>query len=100
RGLGPGPGRVLRFRTPDDGSTTLDGVVRGEVTFRTHNLADFVLLPTNGTPVFVLANVVDDIEMGITHVVRGDEHLPNTPKQHLLWEELGHAQPSWAAGAR
>ena len=45
---------------------------------------------------FVLANVVDDIEMGITHVVRGDEHLPNTPKQQLLWEALGHEPPVWA----
>ena len=45
---------------------------------------------------FLLANVVDDIEMGITHVVRGDEHLPNTPKQQLLWEALGAAPPVWA----
>jgi glutamyl-tRNA synthetase len=96
RGLGPGPGRVLRFRTPDDGSTTIDDVIRGEVTFANDNLEDFVLLRGNGTPVFVLANVVDDIEMGITHVVRGDEHLPNTPKQQLLWEALGHRPPVWA----
>jgi glutamyl-tRNA synthetase len=55
-----------------------------------------VLLRGNGTPIFVLANVVDDIEMGITHVVRAEEHLPNTPKQQMLWEALGHEPPTWA----
>ena len=55
-----------------------------------------MLLRGNGRPIFVLANVVDDIEMGITHVVRGDEHLPNTPKQQLLWQALGHEPPAWA----
>ena len=55
-----------------------------------------MLLRGNGTPVFLLANVVDDIEMGITHVVRAEEHLPNTPKQQLLWEALGHEPPVWA----
>ena len=60
-------------------------VIRGDVTFEHDALEDFVLLRGNGTPLFVLANVVDDIEMGITHVVRGEEHLPNTPKQQLLW---------------
>ena len=50
----------------------------------------------NGTPVFILANVVDDIEMGITHVVRAEEHLPNTPKQQMIWQALGHEPPVWA----
>ena len=62
----------------------------------TRRIEDFVLLRGNGRPLFVLANVVDDIDMGITHVVRGDEHLPNTPKQQLLWEALGHEPPVWA----
>jgi glutamyl-tRNA synthetase len=96
RGLGPGPGRVLRFRMPDEGSTVVRDEIRGHVTFGNDSIEDFVLLRGNGTPVFVLANVVDDIEMGITHVVRGDEHLPNTPKQQLLWEALGHRPPVWA----
>jgi glutamyl-tRNA synthetase len=95
RGLGPGPGRALRFRVPD-GVTVIDDVIRGEVTFEHEHLEDFVLLRSNGSPVFVLANVVDDIEMGITHVVRGDEHLPNTPKQQLLWTALGQQPPVWA----
>ena len=95
RGLGPGPGRVLRFRVPE-GSTVVHDVVRGDVTFEHDAIEDFVLLRGNGRPIFVLANVVDDIEMGITHVVRGDEHLPNTPKQQLLWQALGHEPPVWA----
>ena len=95
RGLGPGPGRVLRFRVPD-GETVVDDVIRGAVTFENENLEDFVLLRANGTPLFVLANVVDDIEMAISHVVRAEEHLPNTPKQQLLWTALGVAPPVWA----
>ena len=95
RGLGPGPGRVLRFRVPE-GTTVVRDVVRGDVSFDNDSIEDFVLLRGNGRPVFVLANVVDDIEMGITHVVRGDEHLPNTPKQQLMWSALGHEPPVWA----
>jgi glutamyl-tRNA synthetase len=95
RQLGPGPGRALRFRVPD-GSTVVRDVIRGDVVFENEHLEDFVLLRGNGSPVFVLANVVDDIEMAITHVVRGEEHLPNTPKQQLLWEALGIQPPVWA----
>ncbi len=95
RGLGPGPGRALRFRVPE-GVTVVDDAVRGKVEFANETIEDFVLLRSNGTPVFLIANVVDDIEMGITHVVRAEEHLPNTPKQQLLWEALGHAPPAWA----
>ncbi len=74
----------------------IDDVIRGAVTFENEHIEDFVLLRSNGSPVFVLANVVDDIEMGITHVVRGEEHLPNTPKQQLLWSALGSRPPVWA----
>jgi glutamyl-tRNA synthetase len=95
RGLGPGPGRALRFRVPE-GTTVVPDVVRGDVSFDNASVEDFVLLRGNGRPVFVLANVVDDIDMEITHVVRGDEHLPNTPKQQLLWSALGHDPPVWA----
>ena len=96
RGLGPGPGRALRFRTPDEGATVVRDAVRGEVSFANETIEDFVLLRGNGTPIFLLANVVDDLEMGITHVLRAEEHLPNTPKQQLLWEALGHDAPAWA----
>ncbi len=95
RGLGPGPGRVLRFRVPE-GTTVVHDLVRGDVSFDNATIEDFVLVRGNGAPVFLLANVVDDIEMGITHVVRAEEHLPNTPKQQMLWEALGHEPPVWA----
>ncbi len=95
RGLEPAPGRVLRFRVPS-GSTVVDDLVRGEVTFDNATIEDFVLLRGNGAPMFLLANVVDDIEMAISHVVRAEEHLPNTPKQQMLWAALGHVPPAWA----
>ena len=95
RGLEPGPGRVLRFRVPE-GTTVVEDLVRGSVEFANDTIEDFVLLRGNGTPMFLLANVVDDIEMRISHVVRAEEHLPNTPKQQMLWRALGHEPPVWA----
>jgi glutamyl-tRNA synthetase len=96
RGLGPGAGRALRFRTPDEGVTTVVDLVRGEPTFENRLIEDFVIARADGSAVFLLANVVDDVTMGITHVIRAEEHLPNTPKQQLLWEPLGHRPPVWA----
>ena len=96
RGLGPGEGRALRFRTPDDGQTVVHDLVRGEPTFENAKLEDFVVARGDGSAVFLLANVVDDMTMGITHVIRAEEHLPNTPKQQLLWEALGVKPPVWA----
>ena len=95
RGLGPGEGRVLRFRVPE-GATIVQDQVRGSVEFDNSTIEDFVLLRGNGSPVFLLANVVDDITQGITHVVRAEEHLPNAPKQQMIWRALGHEPPSWA----
>ena len=95
RGLEAGPGRVLRFRVPD-GETVVHDLVRGEVRFDNATIEDFVLLRGNGSPMFLLANVVDDQIMRITHVVRAEEHLPNTPKQQMLWEALGASAPTWA----
>jgi glutamyl-tRNA synthetase len=96
RGLGPGPGRALRFRTPDEGATIIDDLVRGKTVFENSSIEDFVLARADGSVLFLLANVVDDMEQGITHVIRGEEHLPNTPKQQLLWETLGRRPPAWA----
>ncbi len=93
-GLEEGPGRVLRFRVPEGETMVIDSV-RGEVVFDNSVIEDFVLVRGNGTPVFNLANVVDDRLMGITHVVRAEEHLSNTPKQQMLWEALGHVPPAW-----
>lgn len=95
RGLGPAPGNVVRFRVPG-GATVVRDQVRGKVEFDNATIEDFVLIRGNGTPVFILANVVDDLTMGITHVVRAEEHLPNTPKQQMIWEALGHEPPVWA----
>ncbi|WP_089298787.1 glutamate--tRNA ligase [Actinoplanes regularis] len=96
RGLTAEPGRAVRFRTPDEGQTVVRDLVRGEPTFANSTIEDFVVARGDGSPVFLLANVVDDMVMGITHVIRAEEHLPNTPKQQLLWQALGHEPPVWA----
>jgi glutamyl-tRNA synthetase len=95
RGLGPGEGRALRFRAPDEGKTVIDDLVRGETIFENSAIEDFVLARADGSILFLLANVVDDMEQRITHVLRSEEHLSNTPKQQLLWEALGHQPPAW-----
>jgi glutamyl-tRNA synthetase len=97
RALGPGEGRALRFRTPDTGTTVVHDVVRGDPSFENATLEDFVLVRSNGAAIFLLANVVDDGDMRITHVIRGDDHLPNTPKYLLLWDALGYGEhPTFA----
>jgi len=95
RGLEAGPGRALRFRVPQ-GITVVDDRVRGRVEFDNDLTEDFVLLRGNGSPMFLLANVIDDLQMGITLVVRAEEHLPNTPKQQMIWDALGESHPDWA----
>ena len=89
RGLGPGPGRALRFRAPDEGTTSFTDLIRGEVDIDNRTIEDFVLLRSSGTPTFLLANIVDDADMQITHVLRGEEHLNGTPKYLLLSDALG-----------
>jgi glutamyl-tRNA synthetase len=96
RGLEPGQKRALRFRTPDQGETKVIDLIRGTPTFENRLLEDFVIARGDGSPVFLLANVVDDIAMRITHVIRAEEHLPNTPKQQLLWQALDQPPPVWA----
>ncbi len=96
RGLAPADGRALRFRVPRPGRTVVVDLIRGTPTFDHDAIEDFVILRSNGTPMFLLANVVDDMTMAITLVVRGEEHLPNTPKQQLLWSALGAEAPVWA----
>jgi glutamyl-tRNA synthetase len=90
-GLPRGDGNALRFRTPDEGSTTVDDLIRGEVEFPNRATEDFICVKGNGKPLFALANVVDDRTMAITHVFRAEEHLPNTPKQIMLWHALNEA---------
>jgi glutamyl-tRNA synthetase len=95
RRLGPGEGRALRFRAPDDGATIVADLVRGKTVFENSSIEDFVLARSDGSVLFLLANVVDDMDQRITHVLRSEEHLSNTPKQQLLWEALGHEPPAW-----
>ncbi|WP_370109431.1 glutamate--tRNA ligase [Streptacidiphilus sp. MAP12-33] len=96
RGLAYAEGRALRFRTPDEGETTVKDVVRGDTVFPNKAIEDFVIARGDGSAVFLLANVVDDLDEKITEVIRGEEHLSNTPKQQLLWEALGATPPVWA----
>ena len=93
RDLGPAPGRALRFRVADDGVLRRVDLIRGTADIQLSTIEDFVVVRGNGTPVFILANVVDDIDMRISHVIRGEEHLPNTPKALLLWDALGGGEP-------
>jgi glutamyl-tRNA synthetase len=93
RDLGPGPGRVLRFRTPDEGHTVVDDVIRGRVEFANEELEDFVIQRSDGSPVFLVANAVDDADMRISHVIRGEDLLNTTPKVLLLRDALGLDAP-------
>jgi glutamyl-tRNA synthetase len=91
RGLERGPGTALRFRAPDEGETVVHDLVRGDVTFPHAAMEDFVAVKSSGQPLFVLANVIDDRDMQITHVIRGEDLLPTTPKGLLLWKALDQA---------
>jgi glutamyl-tRNA synthetase len=86
---------TVRFRVPD-GATAWDDVVHGETRFDNASLEDFIILRTDGTPIYNMAVVSDDIDMRITHVIRGDDHLANTPKQILLYQALGAPVPRFA----
>lgn len=93
RGLTSG---AVRFRTPDEGVTVVDDLVRGRVEFPNDAQEDFVIARTDGSPLYVLANAVDDITQAVTHVARGEEHLPNAVRQEMLWPALGANPPVWA----
>ncbi len=87
---------VVRFRTPQEGVTEFEDVVRGKVSFENSLLDDFVILKSRGSPTYNFAVTVDDHEMEITHVIRGDDHISNTPRQILLYEALGWEKPIFA----
>ncbi|HEX8207421.1 MAG TPA: glutamate--tRNA ligase, partial [Solirubrobacteraceae bacterium] len=89
RGLGPSDLHVVRFRVPDEGSTTVVDVIRDSATFENATIDDFVIVRRGGAPMFVLANVVDDDFQRVTHVIRGEEHLSTTPKYLLIRHALG-----------
>jgi glutamyl-tRNA synthetase len=96
-GLPRGAGRALRFRTPDEGEVEVVDLVRGEVAFPLTSLEDFICVRGDGNPLFVLANAVDDRSMRISHVIRGEDLLPTTPKQIMLWAALNEATGSATA---
>lgn len=87
---------TIRFRVPRPGVTEFDDMVRGEVAFEHDHVDDFVILRSDGTPTYHLASTVDDIDYGITHVIRGEDLLASTPKHILLAEAIGHAPPEYA----
>ena len=93
RDVADGPGVVARFRCPDDGTTVVDDIVRGQVSFPNESLEDFVVRRGDGSPTFHLANAVDDHDMGITHVIRGEDLLNTTPRVQLIWQALGYGPP-------
>ncbi len=91
-GLPRGEGRALRFRTPDEGVVEVHDLVRGDVEFPQRALEDFICVKGNGKALFVLANAVDDRTMVISHVIRGEDQLPTTPRQIMLWGALNAAE--------
>jgi glutamyl-tRNA synthetase len=90
-----GAPRAIRFRVPE-GTTAFDDLVHGPIEFDGANIEDFVILRSDGHPTYQLSVVSDDVEMKITHVVRGDDHISNTPKQILLYRALGAEVPTFA----
>ncbi len=90
------PGAVVRFKAPLSGQTVIDDTVKGRIVFANEELDDFVIQRSDGTPTYNLAVVVDDLTMAITTIIRGDDHVMNTPKQILLYEALEAALPVFA----
>src|SRR3954465_14758159 len=87
---------AVRLRVPDEGSTTVHDVIRGEIVFEHQAIDDFVIARSGGSPLYNLAVAVDDRDMGITHVIRGADHISNTPRQLMILEALGSEPPVFA----
>jgi glutamyl-tRNA synthetase len=87
---------VIRFKAPQGGTTMVEDLVKGTVTFNNEELDDLIILRSDGTPTYNFVVVVDDVLMGITHVIRGDDHLNNTPRQIHLYEALEYPIPAFA----
>ncbi|MEO1206221.1 MAG: glutamate--tRNA ligase [Pseudomonadota bacterium] len=91
-----GQSHVVRLKAPKDGVTVVNDIVQGEVTFPNKDLDDLIILRSDGSPTYNLAVVVDDHDMGITHVVRGVDHLTNAARQTQIFQLLGWDVPRWA----
>lgn len=87
---------VIRIKAPLDGETTLHDEVQGDVTVKNEQLDDFIILRSDGTPTYMLSVVVDDHDMGVTHVIRGDDHLNNTFRQNIIYDGMGWTKPTYA----
>lgn len=87
---------VVRFKNPQDGTVTVDDAVRGRVNFQNSELDDLIIARSDGSPTYNLTVVVDDLDMGITHVIRGDDHLNNTPRQINILRALEATPPTYA----
>lgn len=87
---------VVRFRAPQDGATTFNDRIKGPITFQHQELDDLIVQRTDGTPTYNFVVVIDDAEMGINLVIRGDDHINNTPRQILLYQALGYPVPEFA----
>jgi glutamyl-tRNA synthetase len=93
RGLARSDRTALRFKTPETGSTVVHDIIRGDVEFPHDAMEDFVCVKSSGQPLFVLANAVDDRDTAISHVIRGEDLLPTTPKGLLIWQALDATDP-------
>lgn len=87
---------VVRLRIPDQGDTLVEDIIRGVVTFANEILDDYIIVKSNGLPTYNFASVVDDFKLDITHIIRAEEHLSNTPRQQLCAEALGFTLPRYA----
>ena len=87
---------VVRFKAPQSGETTIDDKIQGEVIFANEQFDDLILLRSDGTPTYMLSVVVDDHDMGVTHIIRGDDHLTNTGRQAQIYAALGWDMPQFA----
>lgn len=86
----------IRLKVPDTGETIVHDAIRGDVTFQHENIDDFTIARADGTPLYNLAVAIDDLNAGITHVIRGEDHLSNTPRQVMILNALGHKPPVYA----
>ena len=94
--VSPDAPHVIRFRTPDEGTTGFDDLIKGVISFSNSELDDLIIRRSDGTPTYNFVVVVDDATMGITDIIRGDDHINNTPRQILLYQALGYPLPRFA----
>src|SRR5207248_11593463 len=87
---------AVRLRVPDEGQTVVPDLIRGDITFQHKDIADFVIARSDGSPLYNLAVAVDDHDMGVTHVIRGEDHISNTPRQMMILKALGADTPVYA----